>query len=83
MGILGNLFKKKSPSEILNETLEKGSANAQLNLGYKYETGEISGTPDYEISMSLYLRAAAQGSDMAMNNIGWAYHQGLGVIAVR
>ena len=79
MGIFSNLFKKKTPSEILNETLEKGSANAQLNLGYKYETGEISGTPDYEISMSLYLRAAAQGSDMAMNNIGWAYHQGLGV----
>lgn len=56
MGIFSNLFKKKTPSEILNETLEKGSANAQLNLGYRYETGEISGTPDYEISMSRGIR---------------------------
>lgn len=79
MGIFDTLFKKKSQSEILKETLEKGSAEAQLNLGYKYETGEIGGTPNYEISMKLYLKAAEQGSDMAMNNIGWAYHQGLGV----
>ena len=79
MGIFDTLFKKKSQSEILKETLEKGSAEAQLNLGYKYETGEIGGTPNYEISMKLYLKAAEQGNDMAMNNIGWAYHQGLGV----
>lgn len=79
MGLFDSLFKKKSQSEILKETLEKGSAEAQLNLGYKYETGEIGGTPNYEISMKLYLKAAEQGSDMAMNNIGWAYHQGLGV----
>lgn len=79
MGFFDTLFKKKSQSEILDETLEKGNANAQLNLGYKYETGEIGGVPNYEISMKLYLKAAEQGSDMAMNNIGWAYHQGLGV----
>lgn len=79
MGLFDSLFKKKSQSEILNETLEKGNANAQLNLGYKYETGEIGGVPNYEISMKLYLKAAEQGNDMAMNNIGWAYHQGLGV----
>lgn len=79
MGLFDTLFKKKSQSEILNETLEKGNAVAQLNLGYKYETGEIGGTPNYEISMKLYLKAAELGNDMAMNNIGWAYHQGLGV----
>ena len=79
MGIFDTLFKKKSQSEILKETLEKGNANAQLELGYKYEIGEIGGVPNYEISMKLYLKAAEQGNDMAMNNIGWAYHQGLGV----
>ena len=79
MGLFDTLFKKKSQDEILRETLEKGSAEAQLNLGYKYETGEIGGIPNYEISMKLYLKAAERGNDMAMNNIGWAYHQGLGV----
>ena len=79
MGLLDTLFQKKSQSQVLKETLEKGSADEQLNLGYKYETGEIDGTPNYEISMQLYLKAAAQGSDMAMNNIGWAYHRGLGI----
>lgn len=79
MGLLDTLFQKKSQNQILKETLEKGSADEQLNLGYKYETGEIDGTPNYEISMQLYLKAAAQGSDMAMNNIGWAYHRGLGI----
>ncbi len=77
MGFFKNLFK--SDLDRLQDAARRGDADAQLNLGYMYETGQIGGMPDYAASMKWYLKAAAQGNSSAMNNIGWAYHQGLGV----
>jgi len=55
-----------------------GDANAEFNLGARYEHGH--GVPrDYAQARRYLELAAAQGYAPAQNNLGYLYHQGQGV----
>jgi TPR repeat protein len=57
---------------------EKGLAEAQSNLGYKYETGRGVPQNDTEAA-NWYRRAAEQGLAAAQSNLGAEYETGQGV----
>lgn len=64
--------------EALRQRAEAGDANAQLTMGWRYDTG--TGVPkDASEALGWYRQAAAQGDATAQSNIGLAYHQGRGV----
>lgn len=53
----------------------------RTNLGYQLENGNGILEQDYELARLTYLSAAADGNAVAMNNLGWLYHNGMGVEA--
>lgn len=57
---------------------EQGLADAQFNLGLKYDKGE--GVPqDYAEAAKWFYKAAEQGYAKAQFNLGLMYYKGLGV----
>ena len=57
---------------------ERGQANAQLNLGYMYDTGKGVAQNDAE-AVKWYQRAADQGLALAQGTLGAMYAKGRGV----
>lgn len=57
---------------------ERGSAQAQNNLGHLYEEG-FGVAQNYTQAMSWYRKAAHQGLAEAQHNVGMLYYQGYGV----
>ena len=64
--------------DALRQRAEAGDAQAQMAMGYRYDTG--AGVPkDASEALGWYRRAADQGEVTAQSNIGVAYHYGRGV----
>ena len=57
---------------------EQGDAEAQFNLGLKYENGQ-GVAQDYTKAVYWYTKAAEQGHVWAQNNLGLMYDNGQGV----
>lgn len=88
-----SFLNKKNP-EILKESenrretflqtvtrkAEEGNVDAQLSLGYMYLYGDAEAgvTPDYKRAFDYYSMAAAQGDNVAINNLGSLYYNGVG-----
>jgi len=58
---------------------ERGDANAQYNLGVKYDNGQ-GVIKDYAQAVYWYRKAAEQGHSNAMSNLGVRYFNGEGVV---
>ena len=76
------------PVAALRELAEAGDAEAQTELGERYEEGRDGVARDYEAAVALYRRAAEQGDARGQGNLGAMYDNGWGVpqddeIAVR
>ena len=76
------------PVAALRELAEAGGAEAQNELGERYEEGRDGVVRDYEAAVALYRRAAEQGDASGQGNLGAMYFNGSGVpqddeIAVR
>jgi len=68
----------KAELQTLIESAENGDAEAQFNLGKKYDTAE--GVPeDDKEAVKWYLKAAEQGYADAQSNLGLMYYEGKGV----
>lgn len=61
--------------------LEKLTPDQRADLGYKLEHGNDIFEQDYALAAVVYTSAAEDGSAVAMNNLGWLYHRGLGMEA--
>ena len=57
---------------------EKGDAQAQLNLGFCYASGQGVAKDEVE-AMKWYRKAAEQNLAQAQCNLGWCYFNGVGV----
>ena len=57
---------------------QNGDANAQFELGRRYETGK-DGLKDFVEAVRWYRKAATQGHATAQNNLGFSYANGNGV----
>lgn len=57
------------------EAAEQGNAEAQLELGWSYYTGE-DGEPNQEKAIRWMRKAAEQGNAEAQYILGWFYHDG-------
>lgn len=59
---------------------EEGNVDAQLSLGYMYLYGdeEAGVVSDYKKAFEYYALAAAQGDNVAINNLGSLYYSGVG-----
>lgn len=64
--------------EALRQRAEAGDAQAQMTMGWRYDTG-TGVSRDASEALGWYRQAAAQGDATAQSNIGLAYHQGRGV----
>lgn len=62
----------------LQRASEQGSANAQYNLGFAYQTGEKV-KQDYTLAMQWYQKSAQQNNMFAQYGIGLLYDKGWGV----
>lgn len=62
----------------LTRASNQGSANAQYNLGYAYQTGDKI-KQDYKKAMDWYQKSAKQNNFFAQYGIGFLYEKGLGV----
>ena len=67
------------PLATLRELAEAGDAEAQTELGWRYEDGRGVRQDDAE-AVRWYRRAAEQGQARAQNNLGDMYHDGRGVV---
>ncbi|MEE9706500.1 SEL1-like repeat protein [Aeromonas veronii] len=69
------------PEKIIEliKAAEQGDAEAQFQLGFKYEKGEDVDQSD-STSVEWYRRAAEQGHSDAQLNLGWMYDKGRGVV---
>ena len=56
----------------------EGNVDAQLALGYMYLYGEDGVAPDYEQAFKFYEMAANQNNQIALNNLGSLYFNGIG-----
>ena len=63
--------------ELINEA-KKGNAEAQSDLGYRYENGD-GVKQSYQEAAKWYALAAEQGENNAQNNLGTFYEWGNGV----
>ena len=61
--------------------LEKLTPKQRVDLGYMLEQGDDLFEQDYALAAAAYTSAALDGNIVAMNNLGWLYHRGLGVEA--
>ena len=66
--------------ETLDGRAERGDADAQFGLGFKWANG-IGSSPDYEQAAHWYLKAAEQSHALAQFNLGTMYAQGQGMPA--
>ena len=66
--------------QTLTRKAEEGNVDAQLSLGYMYLYGDADAgvTSDYEQAFKYYSMAAAQGDNIAINNLGSLYYSGVG-----
>jgi TPR repeat protein len=62
----------------LKKKAEQGDANAQFQLGFRYDLGQ-GVTQDYKEAVKWYTKAAEQGSSAAQFNLGLMYYDGQGV----
>jgi hypothetical protein len=70
--------KNIPPLEALRLRAEAGDAQAQMTMGYRYDTG--TGVPkDPAEALKWYRLAAEQGDVTSQSNLGLAYHYGRGV----
>ena len=63
---------------LLKRDADQGNANAQVRLGYFYETGRGGLAKDDREAARLYRLAADQGNASARNNLGGLYRDGRG-----
>ena len=64
--------------DVLRQRAEAGDAQAQMTMGYRYDTG--TGVPKDPVeALVWYRKAAEQGDVTAQSNLGLAYHYGRGV----
>ncbi len=86
-----SFFKKNKPKltampnerretfiERVTRQAEEGNVDAQLSLGYMYLYGEDGVGIDYKKAFTYYNMAAAQGDNIAINNLGSLYFSGIG-----
>lgn len=71
--------KKDSKIQQLIKKAELGDADAQVNLGQQYETGNNILSQDYAEAMKWYLKAANQGNKFAQSSLGDMYYYGRGI----
>ena len=66
--------------QTMTRKAEEGNVDAQLSLGYMYLYGDADAgvTSDYEQAFKYYSMAAAQGDNIAINNLGSLYYSGVG-----
>lgn len=66
--------------QTMTRKAEEGNIDAQLSLGYMYLYGDSDAgvTSDYEQAFKYYAMAAAQGDNVAINNLGSLYYSGVG-----
>lgn len=86
---LGHMFFLGKKKDSLNSFLEAekwlqiasnhGHRSAQYELGMLYETGGYGVTKDHKKSVSMYQKAAKQGSGVAQVALANSYYHGLGV----
>ena len=67
------------PVGALRELADTGDAEAQTELGERYEEGRDGVVRDYEAAVALYLRAAEQRDARGQGNLGAMYSNGWGV----
>ena len=67
------------PVAALRELAEAGDAEAQTELGERYEEGRSGVVRDYEAAVGFYRRAAEQGDARGQGNLGAMYANGTGV----
>jgi hypothetical protein len=74
------LFGHSPPPELdpIESQAERGGAEAQFQLGWKYATGD-GRARDEELAAKWYLKAAEQGHVLAQSNLGTLYAAGRGV----
>lgn len=65
----------------LIQAAKKGDANAQYDLGEKYQ-GNRGLPKDLTMSVYWYTKAAEQGHVLAQDSLGWAYQVGWGDLSV-
>lgn len=70
--------ENQPPLQYWRPRAEQGSAEAQFNLGWMYESGQ-GVTQDYVEALKWYNRSASQGYAVAEFNLGWMYGKGQGV----
>jgi hypothetical protein len=68
----------KSALRVWMAAAEAGDADAQNNVGEIYERG-LGGTPNFEVAVIWYQKAADQNYSRALFNLGTLYEQGQGV----
>lgn len=70
--------RKESFVQRITRQAEEGDVDAQLSLGYMYLYGEDGVAIDYKKAFTYYNMAAAQGDNVAINNLGSLYFSGIG-----
>ena len=70
--------KNIAPLEALRLRAEAGDAQAQMTMGYRYDTG-TGVSKDPAEALKWYRLAAEQGDVTSQSNLGVAYHYGRGV----
>ena len=63
--------------------INKMSSDEKLSFGYDLENGLGVYEQDYELARMVYLAAAGEGNERALNSIGLLYLNGYGVEADR
>lgn len=71
-------FVPVAPPEDLLKAAKQGDSNAQVNLGFMYERGQVV-AQNLSEAIRWYRKAADQGEPTAQNNLGVMYQQGMGV----
>lgn len=75
----GGCFDKVSGVDDCRVKAEQGDADAQFNLGVRYDTGE-GVLQDHQQAVKWYRKAAEQGDALAQYNLGTKYDAGQGVL---
>ena len=71
--------EQRQDREQLLKEAEQGTAEAQLQAGYGYETGIRGLQQDYAKAFEWYSKSAEQGNEQAQNRLGFYYAHGKGV----
>ena len=74
----GEPVVEETPLQKLTRQAAAGDLNAQMTLGYMYLYGVDGVGIDYAKAFEYYKLAAAQGDNVAINNLGSLYYSGIG-----